>query len=235
MHQLRYTPLHPQWFAYRHEQKRHEMVGRLAQGRVLDIGCGRQPLRSRLNANCDYTGMDSLDTGATLYGAKPQVFGDAHSLPFADGTFDTVLLLEVLEHLPEPQTAVKEAKRVLSPNGRLILSTPFLYPIHDAPTDYQRWTKYGLRHLVEHENTDVEIRHCGKPTETAALLTSIALASIALNALEKRAPSILLLPLLAAGVVVANLTGWILAKLFPDNDLMPIGYFISMTASDRLK
>jgi SAM-dependent methyltransferase len=59
-----------------------------------------------------------------------------------------VLCTEVLEHLPEPQKAVDEIFRVLKPGGTLLLTTRFLFPIHDAPHDYFRFTKYGLRYLL---------------------------------------------------------------------------------------
>ena len=59
-----------------------------------------------------------------------------------------VLCTEVLEHLPEPQKAIDEMFRVLKPGGQLLLTTRFLFPIHDAPHDYFRYTKYGLRHLL---------------------------------------------------------------------------------------
>jgi SAM-dependent methyltransferase len=74
--------------------------------------------------------------------------GDAHALPFVDGAFDVVLCTEVLEHLVEPQRAIDEMHRVLKPGGQLLLTTRFLFPIHDAPHDYFRFTKYGLRHLL---------------------------------------------------------------------------------------
>ena len=74
--------------------------------------------------------------------------GDAHALPFVDAAFDVVLCTEVLEHLQEPQRAIDEMHRVLKPGGQLLLTTRFLFPIHDAPHDYFRFTKYGLRHLL---------------------------------------------------------------------------------------
>lgn len=74
--------------------------------------------------------------------------GDAHTLPFRDASFDVVLCTEVLEHLPEPQRAIDEMFRVLTPGGQLLLTTRFLFPIHDAPHDYFRFTKYGLQYLL---------------------------------------------------------------------------------------
>src|SRR4030095_5709220 len=73
---------------------------------------------------------------------------DAQALGLADAVFDVVLCTEVLEHLPEPQRALDEMFRVLKPSGTLLLTTRFLFPIHDAPHDYFRFTKYGLRYLL---------------------------------------------------------------------------------------
>jgi SAM-dependent methyltransferase len=81
-------------------------------------------------------------------GVGVQIIGDAQSLGIGDATFEVVLCTEVLEHLPEPQRAIDEIFRVLAPGGQLLLTTRFLFPIHDAPHDYFRFTKYGLRHLL---------------------------------------------------------------------------------------
>ena len=81
-------------------------------------------------------------------GIGVQVIGDAQALGIRDASFDVVLCTEVLEHLPEPQRAIDEIFRVLVPGGQLLLTTRFLFPIHDAPHDYFRFTKYGLRHLL---------------------------------------------------------------------------------------
>jgi SAM-dependent methyltransferase len=81
-------------------------------------------------------------------GTGVRIIGDAQALGVRDASFDVVLCTEVLEHLPEPQRAIDEMFRVLVPGGRLLLTTRFLFPIHDAPHDYVRFTKYGLRHLL---------------------------------------------------------------------------------------
>ena len=81
-------------------------------------------------------------------GRGVRVIGDAQALGLASESFDVVLCTEVLEHLPEPQRAIDEMFRVLKPDGTLLLTTRFLFPIHDAPHDYFRFTKYGLRYLL---------------------------------------------------------------------------------------
>lgn len=88
---------------------------------------------------------------------KPDVVGDIYRLPFADASWDTVVMIEVLEHLTDPAAAIEEVKRVLRPGGTLILTTRFLGPMHDIPHDYFRFTYYGLKHLFR-EWQDVEVR-----------------------------------------------------------------------------
>src|SRR5690606_31117154 len=60
----------------------------------------------------------------------------------------TVLLSDVIEHLPRPAFTFGEAARVLRPGGHLVLNTPFLYPLHEEPWDYQRITRHGLDRLA---------------------------------------------------------------------------------------
>ena len=157
------------------------MVGAQCVGRVLDIGCGRQPLLGFLPNGCQYIGLDYPDTGA-WYEAKPTVHADAARLPFADQTFDVVVCLEVLEHLPRPVEALREACRVLKPEGRVIISTPFLYPIHDAPADYQRWTRHGLELLGRSAGLRVtSLSTLGTPLEAGALVLNLGWAWQILN------------------------------------------------------
>lgn len=91
---------------------RYREVAKLCQGRVLDIGCGRQGLKLELEHE-SYVGCD-LEGGS--------VRGSALSLPFRDRSFDTVVLCEILEHLEAPGHAIAEAARVAS--QRIIITVP---------------------------------------------------------------------------------------------------------------
>ena len=60
-----------------------------------------------------------------------------------------VIGLEVFEHIKYPNKAVNEIYRLLKPNGNFLMSVPFMFPIHDEPYDFQRWTLQGLRFLIK--------------------------------------------------------------------------------------
>lgn len=107
--------------------------------RTLDIGAQNGPYAALFPRRI------ALDVQR---GIGVQIIGDAQWLGVRDASFESVLCTEVLEHLPEPQRALDEIFRVLAPGGQLLLTTRFLFPIHDAPHDYFRFTKYGLRHLL---------------------------------------------------------------------------------------
>jgi SAM-dependent methyltransferase len=65
-----------------------------------------------------------------------------------DGTFDIVIAEQVLEHVPRPAAALRNALAMLADDGVLLVTTPFLIPIHEMPFDGFRWTPDGLRQLL---------------------------------------------------------------------------------------
>ena len=97
------------------------------------------------------------------------VMADAHSLPFSSSSFPVVLSTEMLEHVKEPQRVIDEIQRVLRPGGKIILTTRFVFPIHEAPTDFYRFTKYGLAHLFRNWN-NVQIQPDTAPFEGIGVL-----------------------------------------------------------------
>lgn len=73
------------------------------------------------------------------------VVGDAHQLPFRDGSFDRVFAFNVFEHLREPARAAAEVARVLKPGGMVAIHTAFLQAVHEEPAHFYNTTEYGLR------------------------------------------------------------------------------------------
>lgn len=223
------TPLHPQWFSFRAKEQARKSAVSFASGLFLDIGCGGGELRDRVAGSCSrYVGLDYPVTGHALYNARPDVFADASRLPFASSTFDCVALFDVLEHLRHPGEALIEIERVLKPGGVLLINVPYLYPLHDEPHDYQRFTLHGLKHrLAVAGLTVLEARPRGAPTETAALLINIALARLVVSLVRKFPPGLLLGALLIPVVAVVNVLGWAVGRLSSADDAMPFAYWVA--------
>ena len=80
---------------------------------------------------------------------SPDHIMSVDDMSFDNEVFDLILLLEVLEHVENPFDVSKELYRVLKKGGSLIVSTPFIFGIHDAPVDYWRFTKFGLRKIFK--------------------------------------------------------------------------------------
>jgi SAM-dependent methyltransferase len=218
------TPIHPQWLLARQKAAALNTVRRWAHGNIIDVGCGNRWLSAAVTAG-NYVGLDYPPTVAQGYPGRPEVFGDAANLPFLDSIADTVLLMDVLEHLRFPDTAIGEAARVLKPNGHLILQVPFMYPVHDAPNDFHRWTRAGLELLLKkHALKIIEESAPGNPLETSAALAAIALAKSGLNSVSQHRISSLLLPLVVVLIPIINSAGWLLGKALPADSFMPLGY-----------
>lgn len=123
-----------------------------ASGRLLDVGCGDKPYEEIFRPFVtEYIGIEHEATfGATSarnYRKKPDYYYDGKRLPFEDASFDTVLNVQVLEHTPHPDLLVREMSRVLKPDGRLILTAPFEFRLHEEPHDFFRYTPHGLTRL----------------------------------------------------------------------------------------
>lgn len=229
---LRETPLHPQWFALK-DERRHlrDSCARLS-GTVLDVGCAESKPRKFLPHGTAYIGLDYYSTAMGWYGTRPDVFGDAQALPFADSSIDHALLLDVIEHIPEPDKSLSELYRVLKPGGNLVLQVPFLYPLHDEPLDFHRWTRHGLRRAAARHGFSVSDELAiGHPLESAALNGNIALSKTVINWIMGRNPLGLVAVVLPFVVLAINCSAWLLARLSRRDDLMPHTYRAIWTKS----
>lgn len=216
---LRGTPLHPQWLI------REPLVAAdLAEfhGTTLDVGCAGGGVARLLPTDGHYIGLDYYQTATGWYHTRPDLYGDAHELPLADGSVDNALMLHVLEHLALPGVALNETHRVMRPGGRLLVEVPFLYPLHDAPLDFHRWTGFGLASDLEAAGFEVLGTRCfGQPAESAAMLFNLAVGRLALDWLERRSPWLLLAPLTVPLIPLLNLLGRGLGALSRRAEFMP--------------
>jgi SAM-dependent methyltransferase len=172
-----------------------------AHGRLVDIGCGLKPYAGLFAPYVsEHIGVDHPESPHAL--TSVDVLATAYEIPLEDGTFNTALMSEVLEHLEEPREALAEAHRLLRSDGKMILTTPFMWPLHEEPRDFFRYTPHGLRYLFESAGfKDVQIQPMAGQWSTLALLHGYALRGSPLRRLGG---------LLAAYVRVAH---WSAVKL----------------------
>lgn len=118
------------------------------KGRLYDLGCGEMPYKKwLLNFADDYVGVD---WGNTLHEFRADIIADLNQvLPIDDEVADTVFSISVMEHLCEPQLFLNESHRILKSGGTIVLQVPFMWHLHEAPYDYFRYTRYGLRYMFE--------------------------------------------------------------------------------------
>jgi len=131
------------------ERSISEFASALPKGaRVLDAGAGEGNYRDRFQAH-RYCGLDlGVGDGEWDY-SKLDVLGDLSLLPFRDGAFEATLNVVTLEHVKEPARVIEELARILEPGGRLLIIAPHEWEEHQQPHDYFRYTRYGLRYLLE--------------------------------------------------------------------------------------
>ena len=126
---------------------------RLKPGVVLDVGAKVAPYRDRIPAT-EYMRLD-VDPAR-----EPEICCDVHELEWEPDSFDTVLVIEVLEHLRDPQRAIDRLHGVLKPGGVCVLSTRFLCRYHPDPEDHYRFTQDSLGYLFRNFSS-VEVYHHG--------------------------------------------------------------------------
>jgi SAM-dependent methyltransferase len=148
---------------------------RYADGRLIDIGCGEKPYRSVFAPYVtDHIGIDHPDSPHAL--GSVDVLATAYEIPLEDGSFETALMSELLEHLEMPGKALAEAHRLLAPGGWLIATTPFVWPLHEEPRDYFRYTPFALDWLFHEAGFEsLEVTPVGGQWSTIGLLASYAL------------------------------------------------------------
>lgn len=107
----------------------------------LDIGAGTSPFAKLLEPfkpyKVDFKPYKGIDFLTDLN--KP--------IPVSDGTFDVILMSNLLEHMPEPLALLGECHRILKQGGVLLVTVPFLIKIHQAPYDFLRYTEFMLERL----------------------------------------------------------------------------------------
>jgi SAM-dependent methyltransferase len=129
---------------------------------ALDVGCGGQPFRDVIRtAGLAYHSLDVVQNAA---GTVEHIGALDKPLPasLVGQTFEFVLCTEVLEHVADWHAAFANLSQLVSPGGRLLLTCPHVYPLHEAPYDYWRPTPFAIKAFAERHGFEiVETRQLG--------------------------------------------------------------------------
>ena len=125
-----------------------------AQARVLDAGAGEGQYKQYFSGK-RYTAFDLAVGDQTWDYSGLDIRGDLEALPFPDSTFDAALNIVTLEHVKRPDRVIGEIARVLRPGGQLLLIVPHQWEEHQTPHDYFRYTRYGVKMLIEQSGLEV--------------------------------------------------------------------------------
>ncbi len=140
-------------------------VAELRDGsRVADIGGKKDKKRGQFDIEHAVASQGLKVTYINLDAAThPDIVADACDIPAPDSSFDCAILAEIVEHLPDPASALREAARLLPPGGVLLATAPFLYQIHADPIDVARYTPDWWRGALEGAGfTHIEIEPQGR-------------------------------------------------------------------------
>jgi SAM-dependent methyltransferase len=162
------------WRSRRQQKAATILSGVPAGARVLDVGCERGELLNVLKENgCDVAGTQ-LSQGAADFAREHfgiDVFvGELQDAPFEAGRFDVVLMINVLEHLPDPESYLQRVAALLKPGGVFWVELPnagsFTAEVtgkkwlhHDPPHHYWGFTLPGLRTMLDRHGFDIERIH----------------------------------------------------------------------------
>ncbi|MBL7766752.1 MAG: class I SAM-dependent methyltransferase [Chitinophagaceae bacterium] len=127
----------------------------LFNGKLVDLGCGTKPYAHAFTQVDNYIGLDIEQSGNTDSKSMVDVYYDGKKFPFDDGSIDGVFSSETFEHIFNLEEIIIEINRVLKNNGMLLATCPFLWPEHEVPYDFARYTSFGLKHLLQKHGFEI--------------------------------------------------------------------------------
>jgi hypothetical protein len=122
-------------------------------GAVLDVGCAEQPFRPLIESSGQrYVGMDVVQNST----GSVDMLSTLEEAPSPAEAFSVILCTEVLEHVGDIDAAFAGLRRLIATNGVVVLTVPFIFPLHMEPYDFRRLTLHGARRLAADHGFSVE-------------------------------------------------------------------------------
>lgn len=199
----------------------------LLSGKILDFGCGSKPYQHLFSNATEYIGVDYEIEGRTENLDKIDFFYDGKKIPFEDNSFDGILCTEVLEHVFNIDELLKELHRILKPNGKAIITTPFMWEEHEMPYDFARYSSVAVKFLYEKHG--FIIKEQSKSGNTIHVVFQFCLNYFKnIFPKNKIARQILLLPF----IFIFNSLGLLLGAILPKDKT---SYFNNIVVVEKMK
>ncbi|MCG9973019.1 class I SAM-dependent methyltransferase [Christiangramia crocea] len=171
-----------------------------ANGKMLDVGCGKMPYKKFILENSsvdEYVGLDI--EGALEYekDLKPDVTWNGEVIPAEDDSYECAMATEVLEHCPNPEQVMKEVLRVLKPGGVFFFTVPFLWNLHEVPNDEYRYTPFALERLFKKAGFEnIELKATGGWHGTMAQMLGLWVRRSPMKSGKRKFLSLILKPVI---------------------------------------
>jgi SAM-dependent methyltransferase len=188
---------------------------------VIDIGSGKSNYHEYMKGKIVSFDIQQSD--------KVSVIGDADFLPFREGKFDKIITINSMYLFKYPHKFVEASSKILKKGGKLVFMNPYFYPVHDAPNDRYRFSRYGIETLLE-KNFKIE--------KIESMGGFFSLPAIIIHSMLKGIPILFPKPLQGLAYVVSFIVFYIpylLAQLFSLLDFLdrtgryPMYYFVVAT------
>jgi SAM-dependent methyltransferase len=167
-------------------------------GQLLDVGAGSSPYEELIMASGKVREYIKLDFASSDYhqGYELDLTWDGKTIPLSGQSIDTVFMTEVLEYVYKPGELLREVRRVLKPGGKLFLTVPFSWPMHELPFDYHRFTPIAIRAYFEEADFVVkDIKLLGGWDHSLALHIGLWLTNSSMGERKRKIAKLLAWPI----------------------------------------
>jgi len=192
--------------------------------KILDVGCGFKPWFSLFDRDkVEYIGIDFDKEKSSA-----DFVGSAEKLPFSDSdnNFDALIYSETLEHVENLPQALKEMRRVIKNGGLVFISSPFIFPEHGIPYDFQRLTKYFYKNIFKNDEIII-LKESNSSFSTAITSFNLFIESSPFKIFYGLKQIIYIFSNILA-IIIDEITEFIFSKIAKSYKqyfyLMPIGY-----------
>lgn len=132
-------------------------IPKYVKGVTADLGCGYAPMYQYYRKYAEKVICVDWENSAHKNKMLDIRCNLSETLPLEDESVDTVILSDVLEHIYKPEFLLREIHRILRPQGALLLNVPFIYPEHEKPYDYFRYTEFYYRNIARELGYNIPI------------------------------------------------------------------------------